>query len=843
MSTPVPKASAAVRAAAEARIKAGPPLPEVNSVDDLRRLWHELEVHQIELEIQNEELRASQAEVAAGLARYTDLFDFAPVGYLDLRADGTIRLGNLTAARLLGLERAELISRRFGQFVATRQRAEFADFLDRVFASGMEETCNVALETAPGRVACFLHLQAMLAPNGGACRVMLLDVTKQKQAEQSLRESERFNRSVLDALHALVVVLDAEGSILASNIAWRGFAGENSGDWRLVSEGRNYLTVCEHSSAAGCADAEHTGKGIRDVISGAKATWSYEYPCPSPEELRWFVCRVSRLPGDGPVRVVVAHENITAIKRAQEAQAAASARLRLAVKAANLGLWDWDLLTNRVDFSPEWKSQLGYAENEVANDFKEWEDRLHPEDRVVALAHLHRFLAAPVGPHIAEFRLRHKDGSWRWIYTRAEIDRDASGHPTRMAGCHLDVTEQRLLTEQVLRTQRMEAIGTLAGGVAHDLNNILAPTLLVTEMIRRKSADPEVLRLVEMIDAGTKRGAHIIRQVLAFSRGTRGLHQPLRLAKILAELEGFIRETFPREVTLNFKVDAGLRPIMADATQIHQVIMNLCLNARDAMAPKGGVLTVSVFNVEVTPEKAQSNPQAKPGPHVLIEVSDTGRGMDAKTAEQIFDPFFTTKDVGMGSGLGLSSALGIVRSHQGFITVSSQPEAGATFSVFIPADEMAQAPLAKAPLKAIHPFGNGERILIVEDEAMLRDTTKLILESNGYVVITAADGRQALALFNQEAGAVKLVLSDVVMPEMDGIRLVKALRKIDPNIPIVVSSGQIQELDRETLAALGVNEVLTKPYGPEKLLTALHTLLAPVGAKPRGQRGRGKGLN
>jgi len=227
----------------------------------------------------------------------------------------------------------------------------------------------------------------------------------------------------------------------------------------------------------------------------------------------------------------------------------------------------------------------------------------------------------------------------------------------------------------------------------------------------------------------------------------------------------------------------------------------------------------------------------------LIEVSDTGRGMDAKTAEQIFDPFFTTKDVGMGSGLGLSSALGIVRSHQGFITVSSQPEAGATFSVFIPADEMAQAPLAKAPLKAIHAHGNGERILIVEDEAMLRDTTKLILESNGYVVITAADGRQALALFKQEAGAVKLVVSDVIMPEMDGIRLVKALRKIDPNLPIVVSSGQIQDFDRGTLAALGVNEVLTKPYGPDKLLTTLHTLLAPVGGKPRGQRGRGKGSN
>ncbi len=825
MSTPAPKVSSALRAAAEARLKARPPLPEVKTEDDLRRLRHELEVHQIELEMQNEELRASQAEVAAGLARYTDLFDFAPVGYFDLSADGTIRLVNLTGARLLGIERARLITRRFGQFVAVRQRAEFADFIDRVFASGVKESCEVALETAPGRPACFFHLEAMLAPNGEACRVVLLDVTEQTKAEQSLRESERFNRSILDALHALVVVLDAKGTILASNIAWRGFAGDNSGDWQLVSEGRNYLTVCEHSAATGCADAEQTIKGIRDVISGVQATWTYEYPCPAPGEQRWFVCRVSRMPGEGPVRVVVAHENITAIKRAQEAQQVISERLRLAVQAANLGLWDWDMLTNRVDFSPEWKSQLGYAENEIGHDFKEWEDRLHPEDRVAAVAHLRRFLARPVGPHIAEFRLRHKDGSWRWIYTRAEIYRDVGGHPIRMVGCHLDVTEQRLLTEQVLRTQRMEAIGTLAGGIAHDLNNILAPTLLVTEMIRRKSADPEVLRLVEMIDAGTKRGAHIIRQVLVFSRGTRGQRKTLLLVEILAELEGFIRETFPREITFIVKIGPGLKPILADATQIHQVIMNLCLNARDAMLPKGGVITVNARNVEVTPEEAQPHPQAKPGPHIVIEVSDTGHGMDAKTAERIFDPFFTTKDVGMGSGLGLSSALGIVRSHQGFITVSSEPGAGATFRVFIPADETAQAPLAEAPRKTAYTQGNGERVLVVDDEEMLRNTTKLILESNGYVVITAADGRQALELFRQEAGGVKAVLTDIMMPEMDGIALIKALRVKDPKLPILVSSGHIQEKHIEILAALKVTEILVKPYGAEKLLSALHALL------------------
>jgi len=830
MRTSDPKA-AALRTAAEARLKARPSLPALKAEADLRRLQHELEVHQIELEMQNEELRASQNEVFAGLIRYTELFDFAPMGYFDLSADGTIRLVNLTGARLLGIERGHLIARRFGQFVSVGQRAEFADFLDRVFASGAKEACDVAFETAPGRPACYFRLEATLAPDGATCRVILLDTTEKTKAEQALRESERFNRAILDALHALVVVLDAKGTILASNTAWRGFAEESASDWQLVSEGRNYLTVCEHSAAAGCADAGHTLKGIRDVITGVHAAWTYEYPCHALGEQRWYVCRVSRLPGEGPVRVVVAHENITAIKRAQQAQEAASARLRLAVQAANLGLWDWDMLTNRVEFSPEWKSQLGYGEDEIGHDFKEWEDRLHPEDRLDALDHLRRFLARPVGPHIAEFRLRHKDGSWRWIYTRAEISRDANGHPIRMVGCHLDVTEQRLLTEQVLRNQRIEAIGTLAGGIAHDLNNILAPTLLVTEMIRRKTNDPELLRLVEMLDAGTRRGAHIVRQVLVFSRGTRGQRKTLRVVELLTELESLIRETFPREIKLSLKVGPGLKPIMADATQIHQVIMNLCLNARDAMVPAGGMLSVSARNVDVTAEEAQPYPQAKPGPHIVIEVSDTGYGMDEKTADRIFDPFFTTKDVGVGSGLGLSSALGIVRSHQGFITVATKPGEGATFRVFIPVDETPLAPRAEAPRKTAYAQGNGERVLLVDDEEMLRDTTKMILESNGYVVITAANGRQALDLFTKEAGAVRLVLTDIMMPEMDGITLIKALRVKAPALPIVVSSGHMQNGDGEELAALGVTAILLKPYGAEKLLTALHSLLSPPGAK------------
>lgn len=648
---------------------------------------------------------------------------------------------------------------------------------------------------------------------------------------KALRETDVFSRAILDALHALVVVLDAKGTILASNTSWRGFAEEGATTWQQVSEGRNYLAVCEQSGAAGCLDASRSIKGIQDVITGRLSSWTNEYACHSPTERRWFVCRVTRLPGEGPVRVVVAHEDITAIKQAQEAQHASSERLRLAVQSANLGLWDWDMLTNRVDFSVEWKNQIGYADHEIGHDFKEWEDRLHPDDRVAALAHLRRYLARPVGPHLAEFRLRHKDGSWRWIYTRAEIFRDPGGNPVRMVGCHLDVTEHRHLTEQVLRTQRMEAIGTLAGGIAHDLNNILAPTLLITEMIRRKTADPELLRLVEMIDVGTKRGAHIIRQVLVFSRGTQGQRKSLGLGRLLADLEGLLRETFPREIKLSVKLARGLKPIMADATQFHQVVMNLCLNARDAMAGTAGELTLNARNVEVTAEEASAHPQAKPGPHVVLEVRDTGHGMSEAIIGRIFDPFFTTKDVGQGTGLGLSSALGIVRSHQGFITVASKPGAGSIFRVFIPADETASAPVSEAPIKTVFPQGNGELVLVVDDEPVVRETTQLILERNGYRVISAANGREACTLFGKNSGSLRLVVTDMVMPEMDGLALIRVLRVQAPRLPIVVSSGHMLAGKVDALATLGVTEILQKPFGADNLLSAAHRLLQAPGSK------------
>lgn len=761
---------------------------------------------------------------------YVQLFEHAPVGQLVLGVDGAILLINRVAAHLIGVEGSRLKGRKLATLLDGSYRPAFKSLLKDVFASETKASCELRLAHAPRRTGHIFRLEVMPSNDGLTCHAMMHDVTEQKETEATLRESDHFNRATIDALQALVVVLDAEGIILASNSAWRDFADNRSTNWRVLSEGRNYLKVCEQSAAAGCADAGNALAGIREVIAGKLQNWSYEYPCHFKGEKRWFICHVSRLIGDGPVRVVVAHEDVSAVKLAQEAQRESAERLRLAVQAANLGLWDWDMVTGHVEFSPVWKKQLGHAEDEIGHGFSEWEDRLHPEDRVAAVAHLRRYLARPEGPHMAEFRLRHKDGTWRWIYTRAEIFRDSAGKPVRMVGCHLDVTEQRQLTEQVLRTQRMEAIGTLAGGVAHDLNNILAPTLLVTEMIRRKTSDPELLRLVGMIDDGTKRGAHIIRQVLVFSRGTQGQRTQLHAGRLLRDLETLVRETFPREITLKLVVAPGLHPIFADATQIHQVLMNLCINARDAMSPGGGVLTLSARNAVVTSAEALRQPHARPGPHVLLEVSDTGQGIAPGIIEKIFDPFFTTKDVGQGTGLGLSTALGIVHSHQGFITVSSRPGAGAVFRVYLPASDSPPPALVDQSKSTSGPRGNGETVLVVDDEPLLLETTQLILEANGYSVLTAHDGHRALALFEGvEGAAVDLVFTDITMPEMGGVELIRAMRERLPEIPVLVASGHLHDARNKELAALGVREVLQKPCEATEILKAVKRLLSAHG--------------
>jgi two-component system cell cycle sensor histidine kinase/response regulator CckA len=386
-----------------------------------------------------------------------------------------------------------------------------------------------------------------------------------------------------------------------------------------------------------------------------------------------------------------------------------------------------------------------------------------------------------------------------------------------------DVTEKRKLEVQLLRAQRLESIGTLAGGIAHDLNNVLTPILVAAQVLRSKLPDESSLQLLDTLESSAKRGASIIRQVLGFARGLEGEPRLLQLRYLMAEVERLLASTFPRSIQIRSKMPPELCAVVADATQLHQVLMNLCLNARDAM-PHGGLLKIRAENVLVDDALAQANPPAKAGPHVKLTVADTGAGISPELLDKIFDPFFTTKDVGKGTGLGLSTVQGIVRSHRGFVTVESDVGLGSRFHVYLPAVSQNESRcVAGQPITP--PRGHGELILVTDDEPGLRTILHEMLVSSGYRVRLAKDGAEAVAIYAQHSLQINLVLTDSVMPVMDGLALIRALATINPSVKIILMTGLVERDRMLEVMDPSVLKTLDKPFTAEELLRCLHAAL------------------
>jgi two-component system cell cycle sensor histidine kinase/response regulator CckA len=431
------------------------------------------------------------------------------------------------------------------------------------------------------------------------------------------------------------------------------------------------------------------------------------------------------------------------------------------------------------------------------------------------------------GDWSGELRQVTKPGKEVIVHSRETLMLDAEGNPKSVLVINADITEKKKLEVQLLRAQRTESIGTLASGIAHDLNNILAPITIAAQILKMKALDEETGHLVTRIESSARRGADVVRQVLTFARGIEGERALLQPRQLVKEVIKIIKETFPKTITLSYRMADDLWPVTGDATQLHQVLLNLCVNARDAM-PSGGNLSLKAENI-LLDDAAVLLHGAKAGPYIVLEVKDTGGGIPPDIMEKIFEPFFTTKEVGKGTGLGLSTVMGIVKSHGGHVNVYSEADKGATFKIYIPATPNANMLRANQEATAF-PVGRGELILVVDDEIAIRDVTRKILVKHGYQVLTAADGAEAVAIFiGQDSGNVDLVLTDIMMPRMEGIALIKTLKRIDPTVKIIASSGLTHgpgQTDRaEELAALEVTTFLAKPYTAEKLLAAIEALL------------------
>jgi two-component system, cell cycle sensor histidine kinase and response regulator CckA len=416
-----------------------------------------------------------------------------------------------------------------------------------------------------------------------------------------------------------------------------------------------------------------------------------------------------------------------------------------------------------------------------------------------------------------------RDGNEIIVASRWTLVRDEQGHPKSILIINTDITEKKRMESQFLRAQRMESIGTLAGGIAHDLNNVLSPILMAIDMLQLRVNDESSGKWFEVMRTNAERGASMVRQVLSFARGVEGERVALQPKHLIKEIVKILRETLPKSIEINFQVPNDLWVISADATQMHQVLMNLCVNARDAMA-EGGSIGIKAENVFVDENYARMHLEAKPGRFVVITVSDTGPGMTAEIQGRIFEPFFTTKEMTKGTGLGLSTAMTIVKSHGGFINVYSELHRGSQFAVYLPALDI-PGTIDSAAAQTDLPLGNGELILVVDDEESIREITRGTLETFGYTVLTASDGTEALALYADKKNEIAVVLTDMVMPFMDGPATIRALQRMNPKVRIIAASGLGTGHRAGEGTLEGVSVFLNKPYTAEKLLRTLADVL------------------
>ncbi|MFQ5568673.1 MAG: response regulator [Rhodothermales bacterium] len=428
------------------------------------------------------------------------------------------------------------------------------------------------------------------------------------------------------------------------------------------------------------------------------------------------------------------------------------------------------------------------------------------------------------GEWSGELHQKTKKGGVIIVESRWTLVRDSAGQPRSILVINTDVTEHKLLESQMLRAQRMESIGRLVSGIAHDLGNLLVPILLGVKVMQQRYADDEkAQRTLAMIQQSGQRGAEMVKQVLAFARGVQGERVPLHLKHVIREVEELTREAFPPTVDVKTYIPDDLWVVHGDATQLQQVLVNLCVNARDAM-PRGGQLTIQAENLIADTQLAKRHLEAKPGAYVKVSITDTGVGISPDVLDKVFEPFFTTKPAGKGTGLGLSTVYSIVKSHGGFVGVESDVGAGTSFYIFLPVT-VKDAAIHPEGLPSHVREGEGELILVVDDEPFILDTAQETLERAGYRVLSAPNGEKALALFAKHEDEIAAVVTDLVMPEMGGVETIRFLRQQQSNLPIIATSGMADSRTQEALAA-GASLFLAKPFTAEMLYAALDELLA-----------------
>jgi two-component system, cell cycle sensor histidine kinase and response regulator CckA len=779
---------------------------------DIETLVHELNVHQIELEMQKDELRAAQDREEELKNKYLDLYDFAPVGYLTIDESGIITEANLTGSELLGMAKPRVIGKHFHTFVAHTDQDTYYFHRRRLIDDGAIQACEITVLREDGsqfRVS--LQSLPLHDPGGQyvGCRTILSDVTEREQAENALRASEEKYRATFNNAAVGIDLVDREGRFLEANETLSEFLG-------YTREELRNLTIFDVTHPE---DAKQTKEAYEALVGGSVATYGLEKRYLRKDgAVVWADTSVSAIrSADGQYRLTVGViADITNRKKSQEL----GRRLATAVEQVAETIVITDTKGTILYVNPAFERTTGYSRGEAIGN----NPRMLKSGQHDSRFYKHLWETITRGEvWSGHFITRKKDGSLFEEEATISPIKDDQGKIVNYVAVKRDVTKEVSLQRQLLQAQKMEAVGTLAGGIAHDFNNLLQVTLGYSELLlqEKSEADPEYADLLKIFRAA-KNGAELVRSLLTFSRRVEPKFIPLSLNRQITEVEKLLRRTIPRMIDIQMNLAGDLSETNADPTQVEQILMNLAINASDAM-PNGGSLTISTKNAILDEEYCSSHAGANPGKYVLLTIADTGHGMDEATIQHIFEPFYTTKEIGRGTGLGLAMVYGIVSQHGGQIDCLSELGKGTQFEIYLPAVSAEFEP--EAELSEELPAFGTETILLVDDEDLVRELGERILTRNGYTVLTASDGEEGLAVYVREKDHVDLIVLDLIMPTVGGKDCLRKILKINPHAKILVASGYCAGYSTKETLELGARGFVGKPFRSKDLLRQVRKVL------------------
>jgi PAS domain S-box-containing protein len=722
--------------------------------------------------------------------------------------DGYFKEINPAVEKILGYTPAEFLSKPFFEFVHPDDKAATLAVMEKFKEGSSKISVTNRYKCKDGS---YKWLEWNTTAVGENIYTVAKDVTERKKFEEALLISENQFKGAFRHSAIGMSLVSPEGNLKEVNDQFCDIVGYTRAE--LLQ--RRFQDITHPD------DIELGLKNVQELIEGKAQSFTLEKRYIHKNgSIVWVLLVVSKITDNNGniVHFVAQTQDITESKKSNQQIREQAALLDIVPDA----IFMRDLNDKYIFWNKGAERMYGYTAEEIIGTTYM---ALRGKDTLVEYNKAKKTLL-DTGEWSGELWLKDKAGKPILVQSRWTLVRDAKGGPSAVLATNTDITEKRSLEKQLLRSQRLESIGTLASGIAHDLNNLLTPVVLGMELLKMQLHDEQSRQRINSLVSAVQRGSGLIHQLLSFAKGKDGNHETLNVKYIIDEAVKFVRETFPRNIEVQVNIAKEDLMITGDATQVNQIIMNLLINSRDAMEDRGGILSIEATRITADELLLRRYMDAVPGQYVAITVSDTGTGISHELQEKVFEPFFTTKDIGKGTGIGLTTVFSIVRSHKGFITLYSDVGKGSSFTVYLPFSEEIETVVPQEIPVVKSKSEKNECILLVDDEEFIRTIAGDTLTNVGYRVITAANGEEALESYRRHLTNIALVLTDVMMPVMDGIELAGELRKLDPAIKIIAASGLMNGKTAARLKTVGVTAMLSKPYTAGTLLHTVGEVLA-----------------